>query len=102
MGYVRAGADSIVIAVRLSPKADRDALAGIETLSDGRAVVKARVRAQPHDGEANAALVRLVAKSLGVPKSAVAIVSGQTHRLKQVRIDGDPAQLGARLKELLK
>ena len=37
------------------------------TLADGRAVLKARVRAAPSEGEANDALIRLIAKALGVP-----------------------------------
>jgi len=57
-------------------KGGRDALEGFEALSDGRSVLKARVRAAPEDGRANAALVELVAKTLGTPKSAVSIAAG--------------------------
>lgn len=102
MGCVHIDADGIVVTVRLSPKADRDALAGIEALADGREALKARVRALPSEGEANDALVRLFAKSLGVPKSAVALVSGHKQRLKQVRVEGDAAALAARLSELVR
>ncbi len=58
-------------------------------LADGREVALARVRAVPEDGAANAALIALLAKTFGRPKSAVSIVRGATQRLKQVRIDGD-------------
>ncbi len=62
---------------------------GIETLSDGRAVLKARVRAIPEDGEANAALQKLIAKSIGIPSSRISVQSGHTSRLKVLKIEGD-------------
>lgn len=101
MGAVRSDGDGITIAVRLLPKAERDVLAGLESLADGREVVRARVRAVPQDGEANAALERLVAKSLNVPKSAVTIVAGHKQRIKQVKINGDPARLATAVAALL-
>ena len=66
-------------------------------LSDGSAVVQARVRAPPADGAANAALVRLLATALRVPKSAIEIVAGHSNRLKQVRIAGEPDDLVERI-----
>ena len=50
-------AQGVLITVRLTPRANRDAIDGVETLSDGRRVVKLRVRALPSEGEANAALI---------------------------------------------
>jgi uncharacterized protein YggU (UPF0235/DUF167 family) len=50
--------------------------------------LKARVAAPPVEGEANAALVRLIAKALGLPRSAVRIASGETARVKVLEIDG--------------
>lgn len=96
----RATADGLVIAVRLTPKADRDALGSVTAMADGRAVVQARVRAVPSEGAANAALIVLVARALGVPKSAVGIAAGATQRVKQVAVAGDPAVLEARLNAL--
>jgi hypothetical protein len=89
----RREAGGIVIAVRLTPRAGRDSIDGIGRLSDGRAVALARGRALPAEGEANAALVALVARGLHVPKSAVTITAGHGARLKQVRITGDPEAL---------
>ena len=60
-------AGGIVLTVRLTPKGGRDAMDGIGQLSDGRVVLKARVRAAATEGEANAALLGLIAKVLSVP-----------------------------------
>ena len=68
-------------------------------LSDGRAVAQVKVRALPSEGEANAALVALIAKRLRLPKSAVTIAAGHSARLKQVRIVGDPAALAREIDE---
>ena len=46
------------------------------------------MRAAPSEGEANAALCRLLAKALGIPPGRVAIVGGATSRLKRVKVDG--------------
>jgi uncharacterized protein len=85
--------DGVTLWLRLTPKGGRDAIDGVETLADGRAVLKARVRAAPEDGRANAALVELIAKALASPKKAVAIRSGETSRLKKLFIAGDPAPI---------
>jgi uncharacterized protein YggU (UPF0235/DUF167 family) len=84
---------ALVIQVRLTPRGGRDAIEGVETLSDGRAVLKARVRAAPEKGLANAALEELLAETLGVPKSAVSVVAGATSRVKSVRVSGDVSVL---------
>jgi uncharacterized protein (TIGR00251 family) len=73
------------LAIRLTPRADRDALTAGERPGDP---LRARVTAPPVDGQANAALVKLVAKALGVPKSRVSVVRGQSARDKVVRVDG--------------
>ena len=86
--------DGLLLTVRLTPKGVRDAIDGIETLSDGRAALKARVRALPEDGEANAALVKLMAKTAGVPASRVTVQSGHTARLKVLKLEGDGSVLG--------
>jgi hypothetical protein len=90
-------ADGLVLAVRLTPKGGRDTIDGIERLADGRAVVKARVRAAPSEGAANAALVNLIADAFDVPPRAVTLIAGASARLKRVKIAGDAARLAARL-----
>jgi len=90
----------LAISVRLTPKGGRDFIDGIETLSDGRTVLKARVRAAPFEGAANEALVALLAKSLGIPPRNVEIISGATSRIKRVHVVGDAAALAAKLEKL--
>jgi uncharacterized protein (TIGR00251 family) len=87
--------DGLLLTVRLTPKGGRDEVDGIETLSDGRAVLKARVRALPEDGAANAALVKLIAKVVGIAASRVTVQSGHTSRLKVLKIEGDGADIAA-------
>jgi uncharacterized protein (TIGR00251 family) len=92
--------DGLVLTVRLTPRGGRDAIDGIERLADGRSVLKARVRAAPSAGEANAALVRLLAKSLGVAARDVCIVAGAAARVKRIDIRGAGRTLAAVLEQL--
>ena len=74
--------------VRLTPRGGRDRIEGWGADSAGRPYLKVRVAAPPVDGEANAALESLIAKTLRVSRSAVRIAAGETARVKQVEIDG--------------
>ena len=96
----RYSAHGISIALRVTPRGGRDEIDGVEVMADGRAVVKVRVRAIAEGGEANRAVTELLAKSLGVRKASVRILSGVTSRLKQVAVDGDPGKLGEALRAL--
>jgi uncharacterized protein (TIGR00251 family) len=88
-------ADGLVVTVRLTPRGGRDAVDGIETLADGRSVLKVRVRAAPTEGEANAALVRVMAKIAAVAARQVHLVAGDTSRIKRLKIEGDGPRLAA-------
>jgi uncharacterized protein (TIGR00251 family) len=93
-------ADGLVVTVRLTPKGGRDAIDGIEHLADGRCVLKARVRAAPSDGDANAALVRLLAQTLRVAPREIALVGGATARVKRLLIKGDVDAAAAALERI--
>jgi uncharacterized protein YggU (UPF0235/DUF167 family) len=89
-----------MLTVRLTPKGGRDALEGVETLADGGVVLKVRVRAAPMEGEANAALVKLVAKALGIPPRKVTLTAGATSRIKRLKIDGSTDALVGALEKV--
>lgn len=69
--------------VRVSPRASREAILGVH---DG--ALKVALTAPPVDGAANAALIALLAKKLGVPKGGVRIASGESSRTKVVSVEG--------------
>ena len=96
----RYSSEGVSVALRVTPRGGRDEIDGIETLANGRAVVKVRVRVIAEGGEANRAVMELLAKALGVPKARVRILSGVTSRLKQVAVDGDPKLLGEMLRRV--
>lgn len=62
-----------MLSVWLTPKGGRDAIDGIAQLADGRSVLKARVAMPPSEGEANTALMRLIAGAVGVPPRDVTL-----------------------------
>jgi uncharacterized protein YggU (UPF0235/DUF167 family) len=87
----RARPDGVDLFVRLTPKSSRDSIDGAGSTADGAMHLNAKVRAVPEKGAANAALERLLADRLGLPKRTVSVVGGATSRLKTVRIFGEPA-----------
>jgi uncharacterized protein len=93
-------AGGITLAVRLTPKGGREAIDGVELLADGRAVLKVRVAAPPSEGEANDALIRLIANTLGVPPRDVTLASGATGRVKRLLVTGDGPTLIAELEKI--
>lgn len=81
------------LVIRVTPRS-RQTKVAVQT--DGS--LKVWVTAAPADGEANAAVCELLAKKLGVPKSAVSVIRGHTARTKQIRIDGiEPSEALKRL-----
>jgi hypothetical protein len=90
----------LALSVRLTPKSSRDEIGGLDRLSDGRTVLKVRVRALPQDGEANEALLRLMAKALQLPRASVRLESGASGRVKTLSLIGDAAALQVGLAQL--
>jgi uncharacterized protein (TIGR00251 family) len=84
---LRTTGEGVVLAVRVHPKGGRDRIAGAV---GGR--LKVSVSAPPEGGKANAAVVRLLAKRLGVGRGRVRVVSGETCRDKQVLLAGCEAE----------
>ena len=86
--------------VRVSPKASRDRVEGVERDAAGRARLRIRVTAPPEKGEANQRVIELLAKALGIAKSQMAVRQGAQDRNKSIDIEGDTEQLMAQLKAL--
>jgi uncharacterized protein len=95
----RIEADGLTLVVRLTPRGGRDRIEGVEQLADGRSVLKVRVTAAAADNEANAALVRIIAKAIGAAPRDVRLVAGATARRKRLRIGGAGAALAAALEK---
>lgn len=85
--------DGLTFQVRLTPNASKDVIEAWRAASDGSVHLAVRVRAVPEKGKANAALVALLAKQLGLPKRDVDVIRGATSRLKTVRIAVEGAAL---------
>ena len=73
-------------AVRVTPRSAKPGIGGWRASSNGREELEIRVAEAPTDGSANAAVVKLLAKALGVSKSEVEIVAGQTSRQKRIAV----------------
>ena len=90
---ITAIAGGVELALQVQPRASRS-----EVVGPHGGALKIRLAAPPVDGEANDELVRFLAKTFGVPKSAVEIVSGMAGRKKRVRVRGvDAVQVAHRL-----
>ena len=90
---IREEPGAIVLDVLVSPRASREKLGPV--VGDR---LKVAVTAPPVDGEANAAVIELVAKAFGVPRSAVEVIAGAASRRKTIRVRGATT---ARLEELV-
>ena len=83
---VRQQGDSVCFDVRVSPRASRAAIAGVHA-----GALKVSLTAAPVDGAANAALIELLAKRLGVPRRALRIARGEHARNKSICVEGSSA-----------
>ena len=91
-------ADGLALRVRVTPKARHNRVGELLALADSGAAIRATVTAAPADGKANAALLRLLAKTWRLPRSALAVTAGTTSRLKTVTIRGDGPALAGMLR----
>ena len=83
--------------MRLQPGASRAAIEGLSELADGRIVLKVRVGEPPEGGKANAALIKLLAKTWKLPKTRLRVVAGHNQRLKILLIEGDAPELRSQI-----
>ncbi|MCP4315041.1 MAG: DUF167 domain-containing protein [Hyphomicrobiales bacterium] len=92
--------EGLQLFVKLTPGSGRDDIDGVEEGADERVYLKARVRAVPDKGKANKALIALLAKRCGIPKSRIKIKSGETNRLKTLLLEGESGVLREALSKL--
>jgi uncharacterized protein (TIGR00251 family) len=90
-------AEQCQIAVRVTPRAAKPGVCDWRDAGEGKRELEVRVGAAPADGAANAEVVALLAKHLGLAKRDVAIVSGETSRHKRVRVGISLTELNSRL-----
>lgn len=88
--------------VRVIPKAGRRGLVRIERDAAGDAWLKVALTEPPDKGRANAGLVKLLARILGLPKSRIRIMAGETARNKTLLLEGAADEMAARLARELK
>ena len=81
------------VRLRVQPRARRNRVDGLIAEADGALALKVAVTAPPEDGKANAAVIALLAKAWGMPKSAFSVVAGAIDRRKIIHLQGDPARL---------
>jgi uncharacterized protein (TIGR00251 family) len=86
VSWIAAARDGVVLTLHIQPGAKRTEIVGLH----GEAL-KIRLAAPPVDGKANAALLAFIAERLGVAKSQVELVSGETSRAKRVKVGAGAA-----------
>ena len=93
--------EGLRVALKVTPKAARAGVTGIEADAAGRALLKVRVTEAPEGGKANAAVIKLLAKAWKLPKGALTVTAGAKDRRKTLLIAGDPDALAPRLRSWL-
>ena len=88
--YASADRGGVRLVLRVTSSAGRSGIFGPVDVGEGRTALAVKVAAPPVEGAANEAVIALLARELGVAKSAVSIVSGESSRLKVVRIADCP------------
>ena len=85
------------ISIRLTPRVAKPGIGDWRTGAGDREELEVRVAEAPADGAANAAIIRLLAVALGLPKSQLSIVAGQASRHKRIAVPLDPEEVKQRL-----
>ncbi len=87
------------VALKVTPKARRRHIGAATTEADGAVVLKVAVTAPPERGKANDAVIAMLAKAWGVPKSTISVTAGAGGRRKTLHIAGDPEALITKLEQ---
>lgn len=94
---VRPATSGVTVRLRVTPRGGADRIEGRGEDADGEPYLKLRVSAVAEKGKANEAVLKLLSKAWGVPKSALSLVSGETGRIKIVALEGDSGELMRRI-----
>jgi uncharacterized protein (TIGR00251 family) len=87
MNWLHSTNDGCTVTVKVTPRASKSEIVGADP-----EWLRVRLQAPPVDGKANAELIALFAKRFGLPKRSVGILTGDTSRLKRVKLHGVPAE----------
>ena len=93
--------EGVTLALRLQPQARANKIGALEEQADGQVHLKAMVTAAPEKGRANTALIKLLSKSFGLPKSSFSFLAGESDRRKVLLVKGDSKALITTLKDQL-
>ncbi|MEQ8266038.1 MAG: DUF167 family protein [Parvibaculum sp.] len=88
-------AGGVSLRIRVTPRGGADRIDGLGADASGEPFLRVRVSAVAEKGKANEAVLKLLAKALRLPRSALAVTSGETGRSKLVMVSGDPDRLMA-------
>ena len=88
---------SRIIAIRVTPRSAKPGIGGWRPGADGREELEVKVAEAPAEGAANEAVIKLLARALGVSRSELSIISGAASRHKRVAIPFDVAEARGRL-----
>ena len=78
--------EHLMVRIRVTPNARKNALGGLRTAADGSSALHVHVSVPPEKGKANKAAIAILAKALGVPRSAISVTMGETSRNKTLSI----------------
>jgi uncharacterized protein (TIGR00251 family) len=99
-GWLTADADGVRVALKVSPRASREGVLGVEVDAGGQFRLTVAVSAPPEGGRANATMIKVLARRWRLPQSTIEIISGARARHKLVHVRGLPAALLAKLEVL--
>jgi uncharacterized protein len=88
---------SSILAIRVTPRSARPAIGAWRQGPGGREHLEVRVAEAPAEGAANEAVLKLLAKALGISRSEVTIIAGATSRNKRLAIPFDVQEARGRL-----
>jgi uncharacterized protein (TIGR00251 family) len=86
-----------LLPIRVTPRSSKPGIGGWRTGADGRDELEVRVAEAPTDGAANDAVVKLLAKALGISRAELKIVSGAASRHKRLAIPFEISEARRRL-----